>query len=105
MTHRLKWTFGDCTLCRVVESEEPLLGPFEIYGDCTQQHLDANRDWLVPRFQDEASGLLVITIQSFPHSARAGLTILVDACGGNDKDRARPHFHRRSHNWLGTLCA
>jgi len=34
---------------------------------------------------------------------RNGLTVLVDACGGNDKERARPHFHRRSWPWLETL--
>ena len=28
---------------------------------------------------------------------------MVDACGGNDKERARPHFHRRSWPWLETL--
>jgi hypothetical protein len=32
-----------------------------------------------------------------------GLTVLVDACGGNDKERNRPHFHRRSWPWLETL--
>lgn len=104
MTHQLKWQIGGCTLCRVIESEAPLLAPFEIYGDCTQAHLDANRGWLQPRFQDPESGVLMITIQSFL-VRQAGLTILVDACGGNDKDRARPHFHRRSHDWLATLRA
>jgi glyoxylase-like metal-dependent hydrolase (beta-lactamase superfamily II) len=104
MAHQLKWTFGDCTLCRVIETEDAIMAPFEIFGDCTQQHLDANRDWLQPRFQDAATGQLVITIQSFL-IRQAGLTILVDACGGNDKDRARPHFHRRNHNWLDTLRA
>jgi hypothetical protein len=34
---------------------------------------------------------------------RDGLTVLVDAGGGNDKERARPHFHRRSWPWLETL--
>jgi glyoxylase-like metal-dependent hydrolase (beta-lactamase superfamily II) len=56
----------------------------------------------VPRFQDAASGLLIITIQSFL-IRQNGLTVLVDACGGNDKERARPHFHRRSWPWLETL--
>jgi glyoxylase-like metal-dependent hydrolase (beta-lactamase superfamily II) len=87
-----------------VESEGPLLSPFEIFGDCTQAHLDANRDWLVPRFQDAASGLLTITIQSFL-VRQPGLTILVDSCGGNDKERARPHFHRQRGPWLDTLRA
>jgi glyoxylase-like metal-dependent hydrolase (beta-lactamase superfamily II) len=99
-----QWTFGASTLRRVVESEGPLLSPFEIFGDCTQAHLDDSRAWLVPRFQDAASGLLTITIQSFL-IRQNGLTILVDSCGGNDKDRKRSHFHRRSWPWLSTLRA
>jgi hypothetical protein len=59
------WTFGASTLRRIVEFEGPILSPFEIFGDCTQAHLDENRSWLVPRFQDAASGILIITIQSF----------------------------------------
>src|SRR5215510_6283063 len=88
------WTFGESTLRRIVEYEGPTLSPFEIFGDCTQAHLDQNRAWLVPRFQDATSGILIITIQSFL-IRRNGLTVLVDACGGNDKERARPHFHRQ----------
>jgi glyoxylase-like metal-dependent hydrolase (beta-lactamase superfamily II) len=104
MTIPQHWAFGESTLHRIVESEGPLLSPFEIFSDCTQAHLDAYRDWLVPRFQDASSGLLTITIQSFL-IRRAGLTVLVDSCGGNDKERARPHFHRQSRPWLQTLSA
>jgi hypothetical protein len=85
------WTFGESTLRRIVEYEGPILSPFEIFGDCTQAHLDQNRAWLVPRFQDATSGILIITIQSFL-IRRNGLTVLVDACGGNDEERARPHL-------------
>ena len=102
MSAQSHWTFGDSTLRRIVEYEGPILSPFEIFSDCTQAHLDQNRAWLVPRFQDATSGTLIITIQSFL-IRRDGLTVLVDACGGNDKERARPHFHRRSWPWLETL--
>ena len=102
MSAQSHWTFGDSTLRRVVEYEGPILSPFEIFGDCTRAHLDQNRAWLVPRFQDATSGILILTIQSFL-IRRNGLTVLVDACGGNDKERARPHFHRRSWPWLETL--
>jgi len=97
-----QWTFGASTLQRVIELEEPLMSPFEIYGDCTQAHLDANRSWLQPRFQDAASGNLTFSIQSFL-VRQSGLTILVDSCGGNDKERTRPHFHRQKRPWLDTL--
>lgn len=78
MSPHRHWTFGASTLQRIVESEGPLLSPFEIFTDCTQAHLDACRAWLQPRFQDPASGLLTITIQSFL-IRQDGLTILVDS--------------------------
>jgi glyoxylase-like metal-dependent hydrolase (beta-lactamase superfamily II) len=104
MNSQLKWTIGASSLHRVIESEGPLLPPLEIFGDCTQAHLDENRGWLQPRFQDPVSGQLVITIQSFLIK-QAGLTVLVDCCAGNDKDRKRPQFHRQKHPWLDTLRA
>ena len=64
MSAQSQWTFGALTLRRIVEYEGPILSPFEIFGDCTQAHLDQNRGWLVPRFQDATSGILIITIQS-----------------------------------------
>jgi glyoxylase-like metal-dependent hydrolase (beta-lactamase superfamily II) len=103
-TSQHTWTFGSASLQRVVESEGPLLDPFEIFGDCTQAHLDENRGWLQPRFQDPASKLLVLSIQSFL-IRQNGLNILVDACAGNDKDRVRPQFHRQNRPWLDTLRA
>ncbi len=103
MTSDNRWTFGDLSLQRVIESEGPLLSPFEIFPDCMQAHLDANRSWLVPRFQDAASSLLTITIQSFL-IRRNGLTILVDSCSANDKEtRARPQFRRAQWPWLARL--
>ena len=102
--HLSHWTFGASSLHRIVESEQPTLSPFEVFPDCTQAHLDANRGWLVPRFQDPDGGRLVITIQSFL-IRQGGLTVLVDACGGNDKERVRPHFHHQRHPWLDTLRA
>jgi glyoxylase-like metal-dependent hydrolase (beta-lactamase superfamily II) len=81
----------------------PLLPPFEVFSDCTQAHLDANRSWLQPRFQDPASGLLTIAVQSFL-IRQGGLTILVDSCSGNDKEhRTRPQFRRAQWPWLNTL--
>ena len=57
----------------------------------------------MPRFQDAASGLLTITIQSFL-IRQNGLTILVDSCAGNDKEtRARPQFRHAQWPWLERL--
>jgi glyoxylase-like metal-dependent hydrolase (beta-lactamase superfamily II) len=102
MASRDKWTFGGTSLQRIVEIEDSMMPPFEIYGDCTQAHLDQNRHWLVPRFQNPDNDRLIITIQSFL-VRQQGLTILVDTCGGNDKERVRPHFHKQNRPWLETL--
>ena len=104
MTPHRHWKFGASTMQRIVESETPMLSPFEIFSDCTQAHLDANRDWLQPRFQDPDSGLLTITIQSFL-IRQNGLTILVDSCSGNDKAaRERPVFRHAQWPWLQRLA-
>src|SRR5258707_8809720 len=104
MTAHRHWKFGASTMQRIVESETPMLSPFEIFTDCTQAHLDANRDWLQPRFQDPNSGLLTITIQSFL-LRQNGLTILVDSCSGNDKAaRERPVFRHAQWPWLQRLA-
>jgi glyoxylase-like metal-dependent hydrolase (beta-lactamase superfamily II) len=102
MAGRDKWSFGATSLQRIVEIEDSMMPPFEIYGDCTQAHLDQHRQWLVPRFQNPDNGRLVLTIQSFL-VRQEGLTILVDSCGGNDKERVRPHFHKQNRPWLDTL--
>jgi hypothetical protein len=73
------WTFGASTLRRIVEQEAPILSPFELFGDRTQE-LHENRSWLVPRFQDATSGNLIISIQSFLIRQHR-LNILVDTCG------------------------
>ena len=99
-----QWSFGDLSLTRIIESEGPLLSPFELLRDCTPNHISENLPWLAPRFYDPQAQLLVITIQSFLIRT-AGKTILVDACSGNHKDRRRPFFHRREWDWLQKLAA
>jgi glyoxylase-like metal-dependent hydrolase (beta-lactamase superfamily II) len=102
--HAGELKIGEMSLRRIVESEEPLLSPFEIFPDCEAGHLAANASWLAPRFMDAAAQLLVIAIQSFL-IRRGGLTILVDTCSGNDKDRKRPFFDHREWPWLERLRA
>jgi glyoxylase-like metal-dependent hydrolase (beta-lactamase superfamily II) len=97
------WQSGDVSLTRIVESEGPLLSPFELLPDCTPDHIASNLSWLAPRFYDLQAELLVITIQSFLIRA-AGKTILVDAWSGDHKDRRRPFFHCREWGWLEKLA-
>lgn len=96
------WRFGETSVTHIVESEGPLLEPTEILPDCTTTEMTENMAWLAPRFFDPGTQLLVICIQSFLIRHR-GLTILLDACSGNLKQRQRPFFHQRTWNWLEKL--
>ena len=98
------WVLGETSVTRIVESEEPLLSPFEVFPDCRAVHLAENASWLIPKFYDPVSELLVISIQSFVIRT-GGLTILVDTCTGEGKDRARPRFDQRTWPWLERLRA
>lgn len=93
---------GDVSLTRVVESEEPLLTPAEIFPDSTPDVIREEGHWLAPRFYDPAAGKLVIAIQSFLLKTRHH-TILIDTCAGNHKARERAFFHQRTWPWLEAL--
>lgn len=95
---------GDYRISRLVESETPFVEPEVFLPDFTPDVLEANRDWLVPRYFDTASGKIILAIQSY--ILRTGRhTILVDACVGNDKPRpARPAFHMQNYSYLQDMA-
>jgi len=101
---RSRLDIGGVRLERVVESETPLLDPAEIYPDSTPAIIEANLDWLAPRFLDPKTARLVITIQGFVVRSR-GRTIVVDTCVGDCRSRRRPAFDQQRWNWLGRLAA
>lgn len=94
--------FGDTAISRAVETDDTQLSPFEIFPDFTDANLKENTPWLSPRFFDAASQNLTITIQSFVVQM-AGMTILVDTCVGDHKQRERGDFHEATWNWLERL--
>jgi glyoxylase-like metal-dependent hydrolase (beta-lactamase superfamily II) len=98
------WTIGETSVTRVIESEDPLLSPYEIFPDCTPAHIAENAAWMTPAFYDPVSDLLVISIQSFV-IRKGGQTIILDTCTGEGKNRARVRFHQRSWPWLERLRA
>jgi glyoxylase-like metal-dependent hydrolase (beta-lactamase superfamily II) len=100
----IKWEMGDLSLERIVESEAAFVSPQEIFPQWQERHLIENRDWLVPRFLEASSGLLVLASQSFL-VRRNGRIILIDTCVGNDKARKRPYFNQASWPWLDRLLA
>lgn len=97
-------TVGEFRIDRVIETETPFIEPGVFLPDFEPEVLEANRDWLMPRYVDPATGKLILAIQSYV--VRSGRrTILVDTCVGNDKPRpARPGWHMQSWPYLADLA-
>lgn len=96
---------GDFALSRVIESEVPLLDAKEFFPDSDPAVFREHAHWLQPTHVDPKTGLLVLCMQSYVlRTARH--TILVDACVGNDKDRAahRMSWHKQSWPYLDNLA-
>jgi glyoxylase-like metal-dependent hydrolase (beta-lactamase superfamily II) len=97
--------FGNAVVSRVVEAEGPSFYPGFLLPDSGETALDAERDWLEPRFFDRDSGRLIMSVHSYlirtPHH-----TILVDTCVGNDKERpSTKPWHRQQTPWLDRLAS
>lgn len=94
--------FGGTALSRVVESEEAILDPAEIFPDYHPPIQQQDIPWFGPRFYDAAANRITIAVQSFV-IRMDGLTILVDTCVGDHKQRERPMFNDAAWNWLAKL--
>ena len=79
-----KWRLGDFTIERVIEFEEPVLDPYVLYPDATEEAIDTHRHWLEPGLLDPETGMLILAFHSFVIRTPRHI-ILVDTCGGNDK--------------------
>ena len=96
---------GEARVDSVLEFEGPYRYPQEMYPGADDTLVDRHRGWLEPRYLDPATGQLVFSFRSFLIRS-GGLTILVDTCVGNDKNR--PHrdvWHRRKFPWMDNLNA
>jgi glyoxylase-like metal-dependent hydrolase (beta-lactamase superfamily II) len=96
---------GEIEISRVVESEGPFVDVFGFLPDAEKDVIEANRDWLMPKYIDPESMMIILNIQSYilrtPHH-----TILVDACVGNHKTRpGRPMFDQLNTPYLADLAA
>jgi glyoxylase-like metal-dependent hydrolase (beta-lactamase superfamily II) len=98
------FTLGAASILRVEESAFDVLDPFELYPHASEQQMAADLDWLAPRFYDPRSRRLVLAFQGFVLRS-AGVTILIDTCVGDCKERRRASFHRQQWGWLGRLRA
>jgi glyoxylase-like metal-dependent hydrolase (beta-lactamase superfamily II) len=97
--------FAGITVERLVEAEGPSFFPGFIFPEHDPAALQAEREWLEPRFFDAATGRLVMSLHTYVIRT-AHHTILVDTCVGNDKERpsTRP-WHRMRTPWLDNLKA
>jgi len=96
---------GEFALSRVVESQVPFIDAATFLPQSTPDVIEANLDWLMPRFIDPESGKLIFTFQSYILRTPRHV-ILVDTCVGNDKHRpARPMWHMMNNSYLADLAA
>lgn len=92
---------GDVAVVPLIDIPQLLIEPEEFFP----QIGDDRSAWCFQEpWYDRPAGKLVYTIQSFlvvtPERA-----LLIDACVGNAKTRARPQFHEQDSGWLTRLRA
>ena len=96
-------TLGRLSVFAVIERAGPTR-PTWLLPDATPEAVERHRSWLAPHFLDD-KGRFLQSIHSFVVQA-PGLTLLVDTCVGNDKDRGgRPPFHMMHTAFLDDLAA
>jgi glyoxylase-like metal-dependent hydrolase (beta-lactamase superfamily II) len=96
-------TLGRLRIAAVVERAGPT-PPAWLLPAATAEAIERHRAWLAPHFVDPA-GRLRQSIHTFVVRA-PGLTMLVDTCVGNDKDRGgRRPFHMMRTAFLDDLRA
>ena len=96
---------GEFTLDRAVESETFLMPPPVFLPESDPETFAEHAHWLQPRHVDPVTGKLAICVQSYVVRTPRHV-ILVDACVGDDKDRADrvPEWHMRKWGFLETLA-
>jgi glyoxylase-like metal-dependent hydrolase (beta-lactamase superfamily II) len=98
-------TIGEVSVTRIEESLEPDFDPPALFPDWQPDTLAAHRQWMMPHHYSDSAGQLILSIHSWLIRTRHH-TILVDACGGNDKQRpAFARFHQRKNPYLENLRA
>ena len=96
-------SFGRLSVSAVVERAGPTR-PTWLLPDADPAAVERHREWLAPHFLDD-KGRFLQSIHTFVVRA-PGLTVLVDTCVGNDKDRGgRQPFHMMHTTFLEDLRA
>lgn len=96
-------SFGDIEVQRVVDMDSVRLPTERGFPSLTREALTRHAARLGDRFIDPVTLDLLISFHTYV-IRRAGRTILVDTCIGNDKDRPRrADWHRRQGDFLERL--
>ena len=94
---------GDIRIDRLVETEGPFADADFLLPEIQPGLLEANADWLYPRFVEPVTNKIVMSFHSLILTTPRS-TILVDCCVGNDKERpSRPGWHKQNTPWLDKL--
>ena len=94
---------GPFQVQRIVEFEGPALDPEALFPDSTREQIRQAKAGQDPRLFDGSANLLIMSFHSVLVRT-SHLTILVDTCIGNDKERPRnPHWHQRRGSFLQDL--
>ena len=97
------YKLGEVEIHRAIESEVPIFDTFTFFPDATREVVEANKDWLMPRYIDPKTIEVILCIQSYVIKT-SHHTILVDTCVGNHKSRpARPSWHMQNSPFIEEL--
>ena len=97
------YKLGELEIHRAIESEVPIFDTFTFFPDATREVVEANKDWLMPRYIDPKTIEVILCIQSYVIKTSQH-TILVDTCVGNHKSRpARPSWHMQNSPFIEEL--
>ena len=99
------YKLGELEIHRAIESEVPIFDTFTFFPDATREVVEANKDWLMPRYIDPKTIEVILCIQSYVIKT-SHPTILVDTCVGNPKSRpARPSWHMQNSPFIEELAS
>ena len=97
------YKLGELEIHRAIESEVPIFDTFTFFPDATREVVEANKDWLMPRYIDPKTIEVILCIQSYVIKT-SHHTILVDTCVGNHKSRpARASWHMQNSPFIEEL--
>lgn len=99
------FTVGTTTITRIEESSGLGFKANVLFPDWTADRIEKHRSWLVPGHFVESRERLVLSVHSWLIRTKHH-NILVDTCGGDDKERPDfVAFHQKKTGYLERLAA